>query len=104
MKLTRKHSAQTQSLMLALLEHVAQWQHGYELSKTTGLRSGTLYPILVRLSDQGVLEEKWEEVNEAGRPPRHVYRLTAKGKTVALSYRRPAKNGFRVAKQALKPA
>jgi DNA-binding PadR family transcriptional regulator len=55
------------------------WHHGYELSKATGLVSGTLYPILMRLSDRGFLEHKWLESQEAGRPPRHVYRLTAKG-------------------------
>ena len=55
------------------------WHHGYELSKATGLLSGTLYPILMRLSDRGFLEHKWLPSEEAGRPPRHVYRLTAKG-------------------------
>ena len=42
-----------------------------------GLRSGSLYPILVRLCDRGLLEAKWEESPAAGRPPRHLYRLTA---------------------------
>ncbi len=55
------------------------WHHGYELSKATGLLSGTLYPILMRLSERGFLEHRWVETEEAGRPPRHVYRLTAKG-------------------------
>ena len=34
---------------------------------------------LMRLSDRGFLEHKWLPSQEAGRPPRHVYRLTAAG-------------------------
>jgi DNA-binding PadR family transcriptional regulator len=30
------------------------WQYGYELSQITELKSGTLYPILMRLSDRGL--------------------------------------------------
>lgn len=55
------------------------WHHGYELSKATQLLSGTLYPILMRLSDRGFLEHKWVDSQEPGHPQRHVYRLTAKG-------------------------
>ena len=29
----------------------ARWRHGYELSQKTGLKTGTLYPLLIRLSD-----------------------------------------------------
>ena len=47
------------------------WQHGYELSKRTGVKAGTLYPLLIRLCEQGVLEATWGEADQAGRPPRH---------------------------------
>jgi hypothetical protein len=40
---------------------------------------GTLYPILMRLSDQGFLLLTLERVGAGGRPPRHVYRLSASG-------------------------
>jgi DNA-binding PadR family transcriptional regulator len=53
--------------------------HGYELSKQTGLKSGTLYPLLIRLSDQGLLESEWQEPERPGKPPRHAYRLTREG-------------------------
>ena len=56
-----------------------KWHHGYELSQATELMSGTLYPMLMRLADRGLLEHKWLPSQEAGRPPRHVYRLTSKG-------------------------
>ena len=56
-----------------------QWQYGYELSKETGLKSGTLYPLLMRLSDQGLLESQWQEPERPGKPPRHAYKLTLSG-------------------------
>jgi PadR family transcriptional regulator len=75
----RKCSRQTIDLLATLLEQPRTWQHGYKLSKDTGLPSGTLYPILMRLSDRGYLDHKWMESPDAGVPPRHAYRLTAKG-------------------------
>jgi PadR family transcriptional regulator len=60
----------------------AAWRHGYELSRETGLKSGTLYPILIRLAKHSLLETKWV-VTEDGVPPRHTYRLTAQGVEVA---------------------
>ena len=49
-------SRQTRALLAAFLDRSQAWRHGYELSKETGLRSGTLYPLLMRLSEQGLLE------------------------------------------------
>ena len=74
-------SAQTRLVLTALLD--AEWTYGYDLSKATGLKSGTLYPILARLSDAEWLSTKWEAVSGAGRPPRHLYRLTARGRAAA---------------------
>ena len=53
--------------------------NGYELAKATGLKSGTLYPILIRLADRGLIEASWEDEQPVGRPRRHLYRLTAEG-------------------------
>lgn len=79
MQRTRRSSAQTLNLLRCLLEEPRKWHHGYELSKASRLLSGTLYPMLMRLSDRGFLEHKWLPSPEAGKPPRHVYRLTARG-------------------------
>jgi len=79
MKPYRKSSAQSDAVVAALLAQPRAWQHGYALTKATGLRSGSLYPILGRLEDRGYLESKWLEPAHAGRPPRHVYRLTPGG-------------------------
>lgn len=54
---------------------------GADISKETGLRSGTLYPILIRLESAGWLSSEWEEIDprEAGRPRKRLYRLTSLG-------------------------
>lgn len=75
----RRPSSQTAKVLSALAEQPAQWRYGYDLALETRLQSGSLYPILVRLSDRGVLESRWETDVPAGRPPRHLYRLTAAG-------------------------
>jgi PadR family transcriptional regulator PadR len=46
------------------------------------LKSGSLYPILVRLADRGLLETSWEP-GVGSRPPRHLYRLTPTGREYA---------------------
>jgi DNA-binding PadR family transcriptional regulator len=76
-------SRQTHLLLKTLLEQPRAWRYGYELSKATGLTSGTLYPLLIRLSDQGLLESKWQESRSPGRPPRHSYKLTLRGLRLA---------------------
>jgi DNA-binding PadR family transcriptional regulator len=70
-------------LFEALLNDPARWRYGYDLSRETGLASGTLYPILMRLADQQLLDTGWEPSPEAGKPPRHTYRLTADGVLLA---------------------
>ena len=73
--------------MLALLAELSngarEWRHGYDLMKATGLLSGTLYPLLMRMTDQGLVEAKWHEPAQPGRPARHAYRLTADGAALA---------------------
>lgn len=60
------------------------WRHGYDLLKDTGLSSGTLYPLLMRMADNGLVEAEWRDPTQVGRPPRHVYRLTASGFALAM--------------------
>ena len=72
-------SAQTLSVLAALCDQPSQWQHGYALAKQTGLKSGTLYPILIRLADRGLVEACWQDEPQPGRPRRHLYRLTSAG-------------------------
>jgi PadR family transcriptional regulator PadR len=72
-------SPQTLSVLAALCGQPSAWQHGYALAQQTGLKSGTLYPILIRLADRGLVEACWEEEPVPGRPRRHLYRLTPDG-------------------------
>jgi PadR family transcriptional regulator PadR len=80
-----RSSAQTIQVLETFLEAPKQWQYGYDISRTTALKSGTLYPILMRLADRELLETRWEDA-ESGRPPRHMYRLTAQGVRVAREH------------------
>ena len=76
-------SAQTLSVLAALCAEPSRWQHGYALARQTGLKSGTLYPILIRLADRGLVEACWQDEPTPGRPRRHLYRLTAGGRATA---------------------
>jgi DNA-binding PadR family transcriptional regulator len=71
-------SAQTLLVLRALLEDPHTWTHGYDIALRTGLKSGTLYPVLMRLADRGWLESRWEQPEDNGRP-RHVYRFSSAG-------------------------
>lgn len=74
--------------VVALLDDAgAQWSHGYELSRASGVKSGTLYPLLIRLEAQGLLVAEWQSAGEPGRPPRHAYRLTEAGRVLAHALR-----------------
>ena len=67
--------------------------------KETGLSSGTLYPLLMRMTDQGLVEAEWHEPAQPGRPPRHAYRLTAAGFALALEM--PGEQGPLTHREAL---
>ncbi len=71
-------SPQTAQVLAAFLQTPKAWRYGYDLSRGTELKSGTLYPILMRLADHKLLETCWEPA-EPGTPPRHMYRLTPDG-------------------------
>ena len=80
----RQPSRQMRILLDSLSAQRQQWRHGYDLMKETGLSSGTLYPLLMRMTDQGLVEAEWREPAQPGRPARHAYRLTAAGFALAL--------------------
>jgi len=79
----RRPSKQMLTLLGVLSAQAQQWRHGYDLMKETGLLSGTLYPLLMRMTDQGLVEAEWREPAQPGRPARHAYRLTAQGLALA---------------------
>jgi transcriptional regulator len=73
-------------LVLSLLEDQAR--HGYDISKLIQVRSGgalkfhvtSLYPLLHRLEEEGLIDGRWVEKAEQRR--RRYYQLTAKGRKV----------------------
>lgn len=75
----RRPSPQTILVLRALLVRATEWRYGYDLIKEIGLQSGTLYPVLMRLADKGLLESAWHESDRPGAPARHAYRLTQTG-------------------------
>lgn len=88
-------SRPTQLVLAAFAANPQAWRHGYDLCREIDIKSGTLYPMLIRLADQGLLDAEWRASEKPGRPPRHAYRLTAKGVATA---RAQAEN-----KQAIAP-
>jgi PadR family transcriptional regulator, regulatory protein PadR len=75
---TVRISRETLLVLERFLTRPSEWRYGYQLSRETGLKSGTLYPILMRLEKHALLEARWV-ATEDGVPPRHTYRLTASG-------------------------
>ena len=92
-------SPQTLLILESFLSRPTAWRYGYELSRETSLKSGTLYPILMRLAKYGLLETKWVSTEE-GVPPRHTYRLTPKGTELARSQQPAVRSAVRVHRTA----
>jgi PadR family transcriptional regulator, regulatory protein PadR len=72
-------------VLAAMLERPSEEFYGMELIGKTGLKSGTLYPVLARLERTNWLTSNWETTDPkaAGRPRRRFYRLTAEGEPAA---------------------
>jgi len=93
-------SPQTLRVLERFAERPTAWCYGYELSRETGLKSGTLYPILMRLAKFSLLETKWIST-EDGVPPRHIYRLTLNGMKLAREKQTISRTGVCVRRAAL---
>jgi PadR family transcriptional regulator PadR len=72
-------------VLRVLIADPAATHYGYDLMKATRLPSGTLYPMLARLQQEGLVDSQWEDrtPDAGGRPPRKYYRLTAAGARTA---------------------
>lgn len=77
-----KKTKQTVRLLEALLERPTEEVHGFRLLEVTKLKSGTLYPLLIRLERLGWVTSRWEESDRPG-PRRRFYRLSAEGEPAA---------------------
>ncbi len=78
-------------LVLSFIE--ARPRHGYEIGKLIEVQSnnriqfriGSLYPILCRLEQKGLITGRW--VEKPGERRRRYYRLTPKGRKVLVRER-----------------
>jgi PadR family transcriptional regulator PadR len=80
----RSHSTPTRLVFQAFLDAPSDETYGFELAQATGLASGTIYPILRRLEDDGWIRSRWAEVETGSqRRRRKYYELTGAGRRVA---------------------
>ena len=80
-----RYRTPSKSTYLALQKLIIGPAYGYEIMKATGLKSGTLYPILMRLTERGLLSSHWDSPLVPGKPPRQIYELTTDGRAWALN-------------------
>ena len=97
---TPRISPETLLLLERFVENPIDWRYGYELSRETGLKSGTLYPILMRLEKHSLLEARWV-ATEDGVPPRHTYRLTPNGLELARAKLSESRNRWMLQQPSL---
>ena len=73
------------AVLAAMLSDPVERYYGLELSTATGIRAGSIYPVLTRLERHGWARSSWEEVDPAsvGRPRRRYYQLTGTGELAA---------------------
>jgi len=78
-------TASVLKVVSAMLAEPAAERYGLQRMQDTGLASGTLYPILVRLERAGWVESHWEDIDPVaeGRPSRRYFRLRPSGVTLA---------------------
>ena len=103
MKLTKP----LERVLRVFLADTSARRYGYDLMKAARLPSGTLYPMLARLQDQGLVTSEWEPppADASGRPPRKYYQLTGEGVRAARLERAQAADGApRTAHGTARPA
>jgi PadR family transcriptional regulator PadR len=74
--------------VLALLQ--SKDRYGFEITRQLSeadelvTSEGTVYPLLTRLRNDGLVDTYWQESTEG--PPRRYYRITANGKRALKSF------------------
>lgn len=78
-------SGPTLKVLRLLMENPESRRAGSEITTATGIKAGTLYPLLQRLEAARWIKGDWEKIDPAreGRPKRKFYRLTATGRDKA---------------------
>lgn len=71
--------------VLRVLIAAAEPIWGLRVIKATGLKAGSVYPILGRLEEGGWIVGEWESAQERSGPRRRLYRLTPDGEREAAA-------------------
>jgi PadR family transcriptional regulator len=77
---------QTVAVLSVMVDEPDQAHYGLEIARATGLKTGTLHPILARLQESEWTTSAWEDPEDhedQGRPRRRYYRLTKDGEVAA---------------------
>jgi DNA-binding PadR family transcriptional regulator len=90
-------SIPTKQVLQAFLDAPSQETYGYELAQATGLPSGTIYPILRRLEDEGLVSSRWEDVaqSDGATRRRRYYSLRGEGAQLARTVTQDQAVGLR---------
>lgn len=93
----RKRSHESKLVLQMLLDAPTEESYGLQLVRATDLPTGSVYAILRRLEDEGLLDSRWEQIDRssAGRPPRRYYRLNGEGRRVAHLETTAQRSGLR---------
>jgi DNA-binding PadR family transcriptional regulator len=76
------HRFSPQTIAVLTVLACDEWRYGLEIAAATRLKSGSLYPILSRLEERGLVEGQWLAPQSPGRPARHAYRLALAGRAI----------------------
>lgn len=81
-----RFTVQTATVLDMLITHPNS--SGADIARATGLKTGTLYPILMRLEEAGWLASRWEEGDPSllGRPRKRFYSVTGVGRAHARAH------------------
>jgi DNA-binding PadR family transcriptional regulator len=77
---------QTVAVLSVMVDEAEQAHYGLAIARETGLKTGTLHPILARLQEAGWTTSAWEDPEDhedQGRPRRRYHRLTEDGEQAA---------------------
>ena len=83
--MARRLSPRSLAVLRALAADPETWRFGYDLATELRMPTGSLYPMLTRLTERGLLEATWETDPPPGRPPRHLYRVSQAGWELSAS-------------------
>ena len=81
--MNKSYLSYTAAVILQTLDN--GYQYGFDIMDVTGLPSGTVYPALRRLEENGYVKGQWERqaiAQKEQRPPRKYYELTKAGKAL----------------------